>query len=178
MGKKNFFGNFLKFCLLVNTGKFVFIKHSVIIYQPTLAQNVKHRNSRFTGKFRFWIQCRNLPVYFENSNFLPTVTGKLWFWNQQQNLPVNTGLKSIRTSSHGNSNFLPTMTGKLWFWIQQQNLPVNIGKKSIKSSNLGNSNFQDLLVNFIPLQWKTQFTSKSRIPWFNSGIFCLSWLVN
>ena len=128
MGKKNFFGNFLKFCLLVNTGKFVFTKHSVIIYQPTLAQNVKHRNSRFTGKFRFWIQCRNLPVYFENSNFLPTVTGKLWFWNQQQNLPVNTGLKSIRTSSHGNSNFLPTVTGKLWFWIQQQNLPVNIGR--------------------------------------------------
>ena len=73
IGKKVFFEKFMTFWLPGNTGKFSYKFKFVTIYQPTWAENViaKSRNSRFTGKFWFWIQSLNLPVKFENSNFWP-----------------------------------------------------------------------------------------------------------
>ena len=71
MGQKYVFGNFMNFSLPVNTGKFMYKQQLVTIYQSTRTENTiaKSRNSRFTGKFWFWIQSLNLPVNYENSNF-------------------------------------------------------------------------------------------------------------
>ena len=73
VGKRVVFENFMKFWLPVNTGKFTYKLQFVTIYQSTWAENaiVKSRNSRFTGKFCFWLLSLNLPVNFENSILKP-----------------------------------------------------------------------------------------------------------
>ena len=103
-----------------STGKFTHKLQSVTIYQSTLAGNaiIKFRNSRFTGKFWFWVQSSNLPVNFENSNFW------LFVWFSLVNFVVE-----FRITIYQSKLAKPIFTGKFCCWIQKHNLPVRVGKK-------------------------------------------------